>query len=208
MTAPSQTDVRDACQRLAGLDPVLNTAYQRTGVPAWRSVPATYATLARAVTFQLISIAAAEAIWQRMIARFGHEITPEDVLAASDADLRACGQSGPKVAHLKSIADACVSEQLDFERLARLDSASASAELRAVKGIGPWTANLFVLTAMGRFDVFPTGDVGIMEAHRRISGDEKRHNSRSFAPIVRNWTPVQGVAAHLLWAWLHLDRAG
>ncbi|MEO0549611.1 MAG: DNA-3-methyladenine glycosylase 2 family protein [Pseudomonadota bacterium] len=207
MTAPPAEKVKAACEALAVQDPILAKAYQAIGVPAWRDAPATYGTLARAVTFQLISTTAAEAIWQRLLQRFGDPVSADSILAASEADLRSCGQSGPKIAHLKSIAEACVSGKLDFDRLEALDSPAAALELISVRGIGPWTANLFLLTALGRLDVFPHGDVGIMEAHRRLSATENRHDTKTFEPLVRNWFPYQGVAAHLLWAWLHFDRS-
>ena len=207
MSAPSHAEIKSACERLAAYDPILADAYKAVGVPDWRTAPATYATLARGVTFQLISLAAAEAIWQRMLEQFGDTLSAQDILNASETELRACGQSGPKIAHLRSIAEACASGQLDLNRLDQLDSRAAHRDLVSIRGIGPWTANLFLLTALGRLDVFPTGDVGIMEAHRRLAGQEKRHNSKSFAPIVKAWVPVQGVAAHLLWAWLHRDRS-
>ena len=205
MTAPSQARLKAACETLARVDPALAIAYDVTGLPVWRAGAPTYAMLARMITHQQISLGAAAAIWARTEALLG-EVTPEAVLAADPDALRACGQSRPKVGHLTSIAQSLVTGTLSLPRVCTAPLDDARRELVAVKGIGPWTAELFLLYATGAMDAFPVGDVGLMEAHRLLAAHETRMDIKAFTQHAEAWRPNRGVAAHLLWAWLHVHR--
>ena len=205
MTAPSQARLKAACETLSRVDPALARAYDMTGIPVWRAGEPTYAMLARMITHQQISLGAAGAIWARTEALLG-EVTPEAVLAADPDALRACGQSRPKVGHLTSIAEALVTGTLSLPRVCTAPLDDARRELVAVKGIGPWTAELFLLYATGAMDAFPVGDVGLMEAHRLLAAHETRMDIKAFTQHAEAWRPNRGVAAHLLWAWLHVHR--
>lgn len=205
MTAPSTRRLKAACERLAGIDPALAGAYDAIGVPAWRSGSPTYAMIGRMIAHQQISTKAAATIWGRVEALLG-EVTASALLAAQPDDLRACGLSRPKVAHLTSIAEAMQSGALDLARVCASDLDTARAELVGVRGIGPWTAELFLLYAVGTMDAFPTADVGLMEAHRQLSGHDVRMESRAFTAHAEAWRPHRGVAAHLLWGWLNAAR--
>tara|TARA_R110001592_G_scaffold103214_7_gene290845 strand:+ start:13886 stop:14527 length:642 start_codon:yes stop_codon:yes gene_type:complete len=205
VTCPSQARLKAACETLSLADPALARAYDLTGLPVWRAGDPTYAMLARMITHQQISLGAAAAIWARTEALLG-AVTPEAVLAADPEALRACGQSRPKVGHLVSIAEAVVAGTLSLPRVCDAPLDDARKELASVKGIGPWTAELFLLYSIGAMDAFPVGDVGLMEAHKRLSGHETRMDIKGFTAHAERWRPHRGVAAHLLWAWLHLDR--
>ena len=205
MTAPSQARLKAACETLSRVDPALARAYDMTGIPVWRAGEPTYAMLARMITHQQISLGAAGAIWARTEALLG-EVTPEAVLAADPDALRACGQSRPKVGHLTSIAKSLVTGTLSLPRVCTAPLDDARRELVAVKGIGPWTAELFLLYATGAMDAFPVGDVGLMEAHRLLCAHETRMDIKAFTQHAEGWRPHRGVAAHLLWAWLHMHR--
>lgn len=207
MTAPPKRQLKAACERLATTDKALARAYEEVGVPVWRANQASYALLGRMISHQQISLSAAAAIWARVEAHLG-EVTAEALLAADPEAIRACGMSRPKVAHLTSIAEAIVTGQLNLDRVCAAPLDEARAELLAVKGIGPWTAELFLLYAVGAMDAFPTADVGLMEAHKRLGHYKTRMESKPFTAHAERWRPYRGVAAHLLWGWLHLDRAG
>ncbi len=206
MTAPTRRRLKAACETLAAIDFALARAYAVIGVPDWRSGEASYALLSQIVAHQQISVKAGAAIWARVEARLG-TVTPEAVLETSEADLRATGLSQPKVAHLRSIAEAILSGGLNLERVAAASVGEARAELLAVRGIGPWTAELFLLYATGATDAFPVADVGLMEAYRQLSGAESRLEPRRFMALAETWRPHRGVAAHLLWGWLNAQRA-
>ncbi len=205
MTAPSPRRLKAACERFAAIDPALGAAYEAIGVPAWRSGEPTYAMIGRMIAHQQISTKAAATIWGRVETLFG-EVTAEAILETDPEILRQCGLSRPKVAHLTSIAEAMVSGELNLARVCTSDLDSARAELVSVRGIGPWTAELFLLYAVGAMDAFPTADVGLMEAHRQLSGAGDRMTAGAFTAHAEAWRPHRGVAAHLLWGWLNMMR--
>ena len=206
MTAPSRRRLKTACERLALADPALARAYESLGVPAWRTSEPGYNMLGRMIAHQQLSTKAAATIWGRVEVFLG-EVTPETLLAADPDALRACGLSRPKVAHLTSIAQAMVTGELNLTRVCAADLDTARAELVAVRGIGPWTAELFLLYAIGAMDAFPIADVGLMEAHKQLGGYETRMESKLFTRHAEKWRPHRGVAAHLLWGWLNAERA-
>ena len=206
MTAPPEATIRRACEILSGLDPALARAYEAIGVPEWRANEATYALLAKTVVYQLVSTRAADVIWGRVQAFLG-DVTPERVLTCDQDQLRACGLSGPKLSHMNTIAAAIRDGALDLARVGAADVDAARRELLAVKGIGPWTADLFLLYAAGKMDAFPHGDVGLMEAHKRLGGYDIRMTNKEFSAHAETWRPNRGVAAHLLWGWLNTERA-
>ena len=206
MTAPAVPVIRAACEVLSGRDPALARAYAVTGVPAWRTHEASYALLARTVVYQLVSTRAADAIWGRVEAYLG-EVTPQRVLTCDQEGLRACGLSRPKLSHINTIAGAIADGSLDLARVGAAEVDAARAELLAVKGIGPWTADLYLLYAAGKTDAFPHGDAALMEAHRRLGGYDNRMTNKEFSAHAETWRPHRGVAAHLLWGWVNAERA-
>lgn len=206
MSTPSQADIETACRALGLKDKALARAYKAIGAPSWRARPRAYETLATSVAYQLISTKAAASIWGRVTEALP-DITPETMLATDDEILRTAGLSRPKISHLKSIATAIETGALNLERLSTSPLQDARKELLAVKGIGPWTAELFLLYALGEMDAFPIGDVGLMEAYKRLSGEEDRMTAKAFTAHAEQWRPYRGVAAHLLWGWLNAERA-
>ncbi|MEM9670175.1 MAG: DNA-3-methyladenine glycosylase 2 family protein [Pseudomonadota bacterium] len=199
--------MKSACEALGRTDPALAKAYEICGLPIWRDRPVAYETIATTIAYQQISVKAAAAIWARVKDAFG-EITPQAITGASEEALRGCGLSRPKIKHMTSVAEACLTGELDLNRLIAAPSDAARDELLRVKGIGPWTAELFLLYARGEMDAFPTADLGLMEAHKRLSDAENRMTKDEFTSHAERWKPWRGVAAHLLWAWLHHDRSG
>lgn len=206
MTAPSHAAIQAACEALSAIDPALARAHAAVGVPEWRTHEASFALLARTVVYQLVSTRAADAIWGRVGAFLG-EVTPERVLTCDQDGLRACGLSRPKLSHMNTIAAAIADGALDLARVEAADVDAARAELLAVKGIGPWTADLFLLYAAGKMDAFPHGDAALMEAHKRLGGYETRMTNKAFTAHAESWRPHRGVAAHLLWGWVNAERA-
>jgi DNA-3-methyladenine glycosylase II len=205
-TAPAHRALKAACEHLATTDPALARAFEVIAIPVWRYQDPSYAMLGRMISHQQISLSAAAAIWSRVEAHLG-DVTAEAMLAADPEAIRLCGMSRPKVAHLISIAEAMVSGRLDLARVCAAPPDEARAELLAVRGIGPWTAELVLLYAAGALDAFPNADVGLMEAHKRLGAYDTRMTAKAFTAHAERWRPYRGVAAHLLWSWLHVDRA-
>jgi DNA-3-methyladenine glycosylase II len=206
MTAPRQAELAQACETLAARDGALARAFADVGLPVWRKTTASYDSLARIVVYQLISTKAADAIWGRVAETLG-KITAQSVLEHDPDRLLACGLSRPKLQHLQAIAAAVQTGQIDFAALQALPIAAAREQLLAVRGIGPWTADTFLMNGLGLLDAFPHGDVGLLEAYRLLTGAEARQTGKAFSKTAERWRPYRGVAAHLLYSWLHLHRA-
>jgi DNA-3-methyladenine glycosylase II len=200
-----RTQLSRAIKHLAKQCEIMDTAYDYVGVPEWRVRPGGYAGLARIIAYQQLSTKAAATIWGRVEALLG-KVTPATVLDADIDALRACGMSRPKISHIRSIATAIGDGSLNLKRVARASDADAQAELVAVKGIGPWTADIYLMSALGRWDVFPHADIGLSEAYRMISGERKRHPPKKFLRTGERWRPYRGVAAHMLWAYINAAR--
>ena len=205
MTAPSAIVLRQACEQVSGCDPVLARAYAVVDLPTWRRTQATYQSLARIVVYQLISTRAADAIWQRLLA---HQpaMTARSLLEDDPQALLACGLSRPKLGHLQAIAEAIESRVLDFDHLASAPPDDARKTLLSVRGIGPWTAETFLMNALGCLDAFPHGDVGLIEAYRQLSGATERLPTKAFSGLAEAWRPYRAVGAHLLYDWLSQQR--
>ena len=205
MTRPSEDALTEACEHLASRDAAFERAYGALGVPDWRYGAPDYAVIARMIAFQQITTKAAATIWGRVEETIGNVCTA-GILGAEEETLRGCGLSRPKIRHLRSIAEAVESGALDLERVHGAEMDAARRELIAVKGIGPWTADLFLLYC-GRLDAWPSGDVGLMESYRMLHEAETRHESKAFDQLAESWRPYRGVAAHLLWNWINAERA-
>ncbi len=202
---PVDRDLRRACEDLAQRDVALAKAHAEIGLPKWRTTTASYETLARIVVYQLISTKAADAIWGRVRAR--HEVmTARSVLEDDVDELRACGLSRPKLGHLQAIADAVETGFLDFDALAEAPSDEARNVLLKVRGIGPWTAETFLMNALCHLDAFPHGDVGLLESYKRLSDADARLSAKDFSALAEAWRPYRAVAAHLLYDWLNANR--
>ncbi len=157
-----------------------------------------FEALVSIVVSQQLSVAAADTIFGRVKARvvpFG----PEQIVAASPEVLRACGLSAPKQKHMKTIASAILDGSLDLNRVRFMHDDDARAHLTAVKGIGPWTADIYLMSSLGRADVWPVGDVGLQAAITRAFGLKKRPNEKKMVKLARDWRPYRTVAARLFW---------
>ena len=208
MTALDVTDPKQLSKAIKALTKscaVIKAANARVGVPEWRTRQGDYAGLARIIAYQQLSTKAAATIWGRVEVLLG-KITPKAVLAADIDALRACGLSRPKIAHIRSIAEAVQSGSLNLRRVAKASDEEAQAELVAVKGIGPWTADVYLMFCLGRWDVFPHADIGLSESYRMITGERKRHPPKKFLKTGERWRPYRGVAAHMLWAYINAVR--
>ena len=206
MTTPTSEQLRDACEVLSARDAVLALAYAEIGLPTWRTTSPTYSALARIVVYQLISTKAADAIWARLITAFP-DLTAKSVLACDPDELLACGLSRPKRDHLRAIAKAVETGSLSFDAMAQRSLDETRGALLSVRGIGPWTADTFMMNALGHLDAFPHGDVGLIEAYKRLSGAEDRLPPKAFSSLAEKWRPFRAVAAHLLYDWYNANRS-
>jgi DNA-3-methyladenine glycosylase II len=160
-----------------------------------------YAVLVRAITGQQLSVKAAASIWQRLLARFGGQTpTPEQILADDPDELRvACGFSRAKVAYLRSLAEHVRSGELELDRLPELPDGEVTRELTAIKGIGEWTAHMFLMFTLKRPDVLPTGDLGVRNAAMRAYGLERPPAPFELVALAEPWRPHRTRACLYLW---------
>ncbi len=186
-------------KRVAAADPDIGRALAAHGRPPIRRIEPGYGALLRILVGQQVSTQSAAAIWKRTTDRLGLAPTAEDLLAASDAELRGFGFSGSKIAYSRALAREIAEGRLDLDRVHRSPDDEAQAMLTAMKGIGPWTAQVYLLFALGRPDVFPAADLALIIAYQRIKGAETRPDPKRMAQIAEAWAPWRGAVAHLLW---------
>ena len=198
-TIDTAADIAAAVAALARAEPRFGTIAASAGMPAVRRRSGGFAGLVRIVVDQQISLAAGAAIWGRLEARLA-PFEAADVLAASDEALRACGLSAGKIRTLRAIAAAAAAGSLDFERLQSLPDEEARAMLTALHGIGPWTADIYLLTCLGRPDVWPVGDLALQAAAAAAFGLPERPTASHLQRLGEPWRPWRAVAARLLWA--------
>jgi len=160
-----------------------------------------YGALVRAITGQQLSVKAAASIYRRLAARFGDRPpTPLQLLAEEPEELRAAaGLSRAKVSYLRSLAEHVLSGELELERLEELDDEQVIAELTAVKGIGAWSAHMFLMFHLRRPDVLPVGDLGIRRAIERAYGLEGLPDAATMEELAEPWRPHRTLACRYLW---------
>lgn len=185
--------------QVAANDPRVAEALARIGLPEPRHRPRGYNALLRTLIAQQISVHAARAIYARLEAGLGNLETPESVLAADDDTLRACGLSRPKIVYARSLAEAVDSGRLNFEALQHMEDEEAIAALSSVKGFARWSAEIYLLFAEGRPDIWPADDLALQEAVRRLKGLEERPKAKMTRLLAENWRPFRGTMAIFGW---------
>ncbi|MFP4359378.1 MAG: DNA-3-methyladenine glycosylase family protein [Alphaproteobacteria bacterium] len=183
---------------LAERDAALRAALARLGPPAPRVRPPGFATLLRIVTAQQVSTHAAAAIWGRLEARLG-EVTPQALLTVPAADLRAAGLSARKVAYATGLARAVADGTLDVDALAKADDEAVVQAITRLKGFGRWSAEIYLLFALGRADAFPGDDLALRLALGRLKGLKDRLATAQARALVAPWAPWRGCGAIFLW---------
>jgi len=159
------------------------------------------------VTGQQISVAAGRAIYGRLEAALG-DITAETVAAANDDVLRAAGFSAPKIRTLRALQEAAMTGRLDLDALEEKSAEEAILSLCGIKGIGPWTAEVYLLFAAGHSDIFPAADVALQESVRIAFGLDARPATRDLREMSDAWSPWRSAAARLLWAYYRVRKGG
>ena len=196
----TQADLEDAVHALVKQDPRLEPVFKLTGMPALRRREPGYAGLSAIVCGQQLSTASAAAIWARVSAAF--DPFHHDALSRARADrLGRLGLSAAKIKTLKSLAREISAERLDLEVLANEDADIAHNRLTALHGIGPWTADVYLLFCLGHGDAWPAGDLAVQEAVKIGLGLKTRPTPKEMAPLAEPWRPLRGAAAHLWWSY-------
>jgi len=196
-----ETTLRQAAERLRARDPeLIDRLIAIGGPPPLRRREAGFAGLASIIVSQQVSTASATAIFARLQARIV-PLEATEIAKATEEDLRACGLSNAKIRALRAVAEAIAEGALDLKSLGALDAEDAHKALVAVKGIGPWTADIFLLFCLGHPDAFPSGDLALQEAAKLALNLKRRPDAARLERIAERWRPLRGVAARMLWAY-------
>jgi DNA-3-methyladenine glycosylase II len=195
----AEADVRDGVRALRRKCAFMRAVHDVTGDPPLRRRPAGFEGLARIVVGQQLSVASAAAIWARTFEAC-RPFEPRVLLALEDAQLVAVGLSRPKIRALRAVAAACAGS-LDLTRLDGASNEEIHAALTEVVGIGPWTADIYIMFCLGRADAFASGDLALQIAAQKALGLRKRPDKHKLEKIAERWRPWRGVAALLLWAY-------
>jgi DNA-3-methyladenine glycosylase II len=204
-TIRSETDIRDGVTALARACPDLARVHVITGDPPLRLRPGGFEGLARTIVNQQLSVASAGAIWDRLRLR-SDLADPRSLLALTDDDMRGIGLSRVKVATLRRAAEAIERGALNLDALERAPDADIHAALTALKGVGPWTADIYIMFSLGRADAWSPGDLALQHAVRDAIGLAERPSPADMIEIAERWRPWRSVAARLLWSYYALRR--
>jgi len=193
-----QSDLR----ALARNDRQVAGALERFGYPELRRRPPGFETLLRAIVFQQISIHAAAAIWKRIEAAVV-PLTAAAYCAVGDDVVRACGFSRQKLLYARSLAELVASGEVPLEALDQMDDEDAIEHLVKIKGVGRWTAEVYLMFALGRRDMWPADDLGLIVGMQRLKSLRKRPDRKRMLRLGEAWRPRRSAAAHLLWHYFH-----
>ncbi len=191
-------NLKKAMRHLAKVDPDFARAIEEVGHPELRIVPSGFGGLMRSICGQQVSVYAARAIWLRLEEAVP-SMEPADFLKLSDEQLRAVGLSASKVKYGRSLATDIVEGRIDFAALETLDDAAAIAMLTQAKGIGPWTAEIYLMFAHARPDIMPGLDLGLVIAAQHLKKLRNRPDAKGLLKIAEQWRPWRSAAALLLW---------
>ncbi|WP_027552368.1 DNA-3-methyladenine glycosylase [Bradyrhizobium sp. Cp5.3] len=196
----AQSDLEEAVHTLVKRDPRLKPVFEVAGMPALRRREPGFVGLAHIVCGQQLSTASASAIWGRLSAAFD-PFDHDAVRRARTDRLGRLGLSAAKIKTLKHLAREITAQRLNLEVLAEEDADAAHHTLISLPGIGPWTADVYLLFCLGHGDAWPAGDLAVQEGIRIGLGLKARPTEKQMAPLAEPWRPMRGAAAHLWWSY-------
>ena len=197
-------DIQSGLAHLRAVEPRFGPALDLAGPVPLRRREEGFAPLLDILVSQQLSVASADSVLRKLKA--AGLMTPEAVLAAEDEAMRACGLSRPKIRYARAAAEAVRGGALDFAALPRLPVAVAAAKLTAITGIGPWTAEIYLMFCIGHADVFAPGDLALQEAAKMMLSLEARPDAKTMARLAEPWAPWRAVAARALWAYYRVAK--
>ena len=202
----SAEQLKSCLDAIAAIEPAMQRAIDRAGYPPPRLRDRGYGTLLRTIVGQQVSVAAAQSIWRKLEEGLGNLDDPATLAAVSIEDMRPFGLSRQKASYAHSLAEQVTTGQLDLNRLPA-DDEEAIAALTRVKGIGRWSAEIYLLFAEGRADMWPAGDLAVQIEIGRILGLEARPTEKATRALAEPWRPHRGAAAIMAWHHYKVDMA-
>ncbi|HVN17625.1 MAG TPA: DNA-3-methyladenine glycosylase [Dongiaceae bacterium] len=197
--------MKKAVDHLRKSDPILRAIIERVGPCRIEYGPAEFCTLAESIVYQQLNGKAAATIFKRFAALAGEPVAPEGILKLSDEQLRSVGLSRQKSAYLKDLASKAASGVVDFALLPELSDEDVIKQLTQIKGIGVWTAHMFLIFALRRPNVLPTGDYGVQMAVKKHYRKRKLPKPKEMEKIAKAWEPYRSVACWYMWRSLDIQ---
>ncbi len=194
----TNAQLRDHLDTVAARDAVVANALERCGYPEERLRPTGYRTLLRTIVGQQVSVAAAASVWNKLEAELGEEMAAHELLARDFDTLRACGLSRQKQGYAHSLCELVANGELLLDSLPPDDEA-AIAELTRIKGIGRWSAEIYLLFAEGRQDIWPAGDLAVQVACGKMLELAERPSEKDTRELAEGWRPHRGAMAIFTW---------
>ena len=194
----NKNNLISACKKLSETDADLAYIFQTYKTPPLWEREQSFPTLIQIILEQQVSLASALSAFNKLGELIG-EITPENILCLTDQQMKAAYFSRQKTVYARELSKAIISGNLNLGKLQKLDDEQVREELTKIKGIGRWTADIYLLMAMLRADVMPKGDLALHAAYKNLKNLENRPNSEEFQLIAEKWKPFRAVAARLLW---------
>lgn len=194
----NEQNLNTTCEKLAEKCADLRLIFETYGKPPLWAREANFSTLVHIILEQQVSLASALSAFKRLQEKLG-EITPENILKLSDEELKSCYFSRQKTVYVRELAKAVLDKSLDLNTLEKLSDEAVKIELKKIKGIGDWTADIYLLMALLRADVMPKGDLALHVAWKKLKRLERAPSSDEFQQIAEKWKPFRAVAARLLW---------
>ncbi|MEM7666856.1 MAG: DNA-3-methyladenine glycosylase 2 family protein [Pseudomonadota bacterium] len=192
------TQIKNGLDALASEDTRVAEQLERVGYPEARIRDRGYMTLLRTIVGQQVSVAAASSMWNKLEAELGEDFTCADLLARDFDTLRACGLSRQKQGYARSLCELVDAGEIDFDALPQ-DDEQAIEELTRIKGIGRWSAEIYLLFAEGRADMWPAGDLAVQEGVKRLLDMDERPKEKELREIGERWRPHRGPMAIFTW---------
>lgn len=194
----NRKNFRTLCDLLAGRDPDLKSVLSTYGYPPVWSRPASFQTLVHIILEQQVSLASARAALQKLKEKT-RKITPENILALSDEELRACYFSRQKTIYVRHLAQSFLSGEIDLHKFKKMEPEEIRSILKKVKGIGDWTVDIFSMMALRHADIFPAGDLALMQSVKRVKKFSPDITQEEILRHAERWRPYSTIAAMILW---------
>lgn len=202
-----ETNLRTGAQELAQRDAELGFVLDQYGYPPlWRRAP-TFSTLVHIILEQQVSLASANAAFARLQTLLEQSVTPERVLSLSDESLREAGFSRQKILYTRYLAETLLSGRLDLDQMAHLPDETVKEQLKQLKGIGDWTADIYLSECLMRTDILPKGDIAMLEAFKVLKKLDQRPDHDAFVAGTAHWRPWRSVGTRMLWHFYLSERA-
>lgn len=190
--------IREGLDAISAADDRIAKAVQLVGYPEPRIRDRGYRTLLRTIVGQQVSVAAATSVWNKLETELGEEMLPQELIDRDFDTLRACGLSRQKQGYARSLCELVASGELDLESLSN-DNEEAIADLTRIKGIGRWSAEIYLLFAEGRPDIWPAGDLAVQEGVKRLLELPERPSEKLARELAEGWSPHRGAMAIFTW---------